>query len=503
MIKHSLLDEQIISVLLRGGVRRRVSLPELITLLLRDQVLDFERLQPHQQQPWHCLLVQLAALASARLLQNNLPLDATQWEKALLELSGGVRAAWALVVEDLALPAFMQPPVPEGSLSRAGYRDDLLTPDLLDVLITSKNHDVKMQRIVRPEPEHWLFALVTLQTTGGFLGAGNYGIVRAAGYGNRPMLGLTPELSPGVHFRRDVEVLLEVRSSFADRYDLEGPALLWLLPWDGKKQSAIPLKACDPFFIEICRRVRLLERDGQIVGLRANTAAARIAPPADYGGVTGDPWMPVEKKAARALAVDEGGFTYELLQRVLLSDEFEQPPALHFREDEKGGAYLVARVLSRGQGKTGGLHLRVIPLSRQAAEWLADAESRRALLGRLAQERVQQAAEVRRKVLYPALALLLGQRSSKQIKPWLDAFDRAVDAHFFEYLWAALDQDEKTARRAWERLLLREARRQFTEAQQSIPVPSGHLWERRAGAHALFEAGVRKVLPHATTASVT
>lgn len=495
-LRDSLLDDALISIRCRDGRPRQVTLPELIVALLRNEVLAFEALQAHQWQAWHCFLVQLAAMASARALGGTLPEDATRWKDALLSLSGGDRAAWALVAEDLWRPAFMQPPVPEGSLHRAGYRDDVRTPDQIDVLITSKNHDVKAQRIGSPCPEHWLYALVTLQTTGGFLGAGNYGIARMnGGYGSRPFVGLTPELLPGVHFRRDVEVLLDIRPSLAEHYDLGGHALLWLLPWDGKKQSALEPKVCDPYFIEVCRRVRLLDKEGTIRCLRANTAAPRMVPP--EGGVTGDPWAPVQKDPRQVLTVGDGGFTYDLIQRILFSDDFERPPTLLFREEERGGAYLVATVLVRGQGKTGGLHTRIIPLSGRAAEWLAGSEEKRERLGRLAEERVHLAAEVQRRALYPALKAMLRHAASKQIRPWMEAFDRAVDAHFFDYLWAALEQSEEEARRAWERLLAREARQVFEQAVESLPAPSGQLWRVRSGGHAIFEAAIRKVLPRA------
>jgi CRISPR system Cascade subunit CasA len=42
-------------------------------------------------------------------------------------------------------------------------------------------------------PEHWFYALLTLQTMQGFLGAGNYGISRMnGGFASRPSVGLAP-----------------------------------------------------------------------------------------------------------------------------------------------------------------------------------------------------------------------------------------------------------------------------------------------------------------------
>jgi len=508
MMRYALLDEPLIRVRFKDGTIRDHTLPEVIVALLRDAVLGFEALQPHQQQAWHSFLVQLVAMAVARITGGAFPDEAEPWRRALVELAGGEEAAWYLVVSDLSRPAFLQPPVPEGSLEAARYRADVQTPDQLDVLITAKNHDLKARRIVQPRPEHWLFALVTLQTMEGFLGRGNYGIVRMnGGFGNRPLVGLTRALSPGAHFRRDVQVLLDARPSFADRYDLGGHALLWVLPWDGKKQRAIELKECDPYFIEICRRIRFLEEAGRLVCWRTNTDGPRVAAPKALNGITGDPWTPVEKSdKPKALTVSDSGFTYRLLQQVFLSGDYEPPVALAFREDEKDGVYLVARTLVRGQGKTGGLHFRIVPVSQAAARWLSGSEERRTKLARRAEQRVRLAADVQRKVLYPALAALLsGGRDARveweQVTPWIEAFDRAVDAQFFDRLWASVEQDEEIARRDWERFLLTEARRQFAVAEHGMPVASAHHWRARSRAHAIFEARAREVLPYAFNAT--
>src|SRR5699024_6080767 len=132
-------------------------------------------------------------------------------------------------------------------------KSDIETPDELDMLVTSKNHDVKGNRILNPQPQHWLFALLTLQTMEGIMGRGNYGIIRMnSGYGNRPFVGVSPALAWGGRFQRDLQVLLHHRNNLIEMYDPDGHSLLWISPWDGDKKSGIPLKSCDPFFVEIC-----------------------------------------------------------------------------------------------------------------------------------------------------------------------------------------------------------------------------------------------------------
>ncbi len=502
-VNHSLLDDPLICVRASDESVAARTLPEVLDGLTRDDMLAFESLQPHQQQPWHSFLVQLAAMGVAREADGHVPAHPSEWREVLIGLAGGSEAAWRLVVDDLSQPAFMQPPVPEGSLKEAKYKPDVPTPDQLDVLITSKNHDVKGHRIAHPRPEHWLFALCTLQTMEGFLGRGNYGIVRMnGGFGNRPMVGLTPDLSWGERFRRDLNVLLTERDPLAERYDLGGHALLWTQPWDGTKESALPLDTCDPYFIEVCRRIRFAQENGGLVCWRANTRAQRVATPDELNGRTGDPWTPIEKKGAKALTVGESGFTYDLLQQLLLGGEYARPAALDFQEDEREGVYLIARTLVRGQGKTDGLHHRVVFVPPNVSGRLFRDPSEREKLAGRAQERVARAAEVQKSILYPAIASLLssgrgGKVDWDRVRPWTDAFDRAVDARFFESLWASVGVGAAAARQQWESLLLTEAEEQFEAAKGATPIAAIHRWRAVSKAQSIFNGRARSVLAHA------
>ena len=67
-----------------------------------------------------------------------------------------------------AKPAFMQPPA--SSVDRlSDYKSTVITPDQLDMLVTSKNHDLKSAVALSGGPDDWLFALISLQTPGGIL----------------------------------------------------------------------------------------------------------------------------------------------------------------------------------------------------------------------------------------------------------------------------------------------------------------------------------------------
>ena len=49
---------------------------------------------------------------------------------------------WQLVVDDITKPAFMQPPA-SSKAKEQEYKAAVATPDELDMLVTSKNHDLK------------------------------------------------------------------------------------------------------------------------------------------------------------------------------------------------------------------------------------------------------------------------------------------------------------------------------------------------------------------------
>ena len=102
--------------------------------------------------------------------------------------------------------------------------------------------DIMRERMRQAEPDDWLFALVSLQTQEGFLGAGNYGISRMnGGFSSRPALGVAPHGGAGRRWRRDVAALLATRDEVAEVHGLQadgGLKLLWLAPWDGTTSTA-------------------------------------------------------------------------------------------------------------------------------------------------------------------------------------------------------------------------------------------------------------------------
>jgi CRISPR system Cascade subunit CasA len=347
------------------------TLPGVLARMMRDTVASFPALRPHQRHAWHSFLVLLASNALHRAGQAEPPDNEAQWCGLLRGLTPDHKddAPWCLVAPP-GRPALLQPPIPSGALTE--LKNVLVTPDALDMLVTAKNHDLKQGVIASAQPDDWLFALLTLQTMEGFLGAGNYGISRMnGGFANRAALGIAPPGGPGAHLRRDLRRMLALRGKLrgATGYAAEGGlALVWLMPWDGT--ASLRQDALDEWYIEICRRVRLTLHEGVLGARTGGSKVPRIL--SMEGGVTGDPWSPivVEKSgAAKSLTVDARGFGYRRMVDFMFSDGGVQPSALQQPDatDEAGGLQLVARALVRGQGKTEGYHERRVPLSRRGA----------------------------------------------------------------------------------------------------------------------------------------
>lgn len=412
-VRYRLLDEPILTIGDAAGRREeQVTLPALYAALVRDAVGDFPALRPHQRHVWHAFLVQVGALALHRAGLADLPDDAATWRGLLLGLTpkDADGAAWALVSPP-ARPALLQPPVPGGAL--ADFKRRLDTPDALDMLVTAKNHDVKAAVVNAARPEHWVFALVSLQTQEGFLGAGNYGVSRMnGGFASRPGFGIAPPGGAGSRVVRDVRRLLALRSRLLEEYAFfpraKGVGLVWLEPWDGA--ASLPMSRLDPFYVEVCRRVRLVadRADAAVHAVATGSKAPRIDAKA-LSGRTGDPWTPlmVDGDGRKALTADAGGLTYRRLVPLLFPSPTDAKAPLRAPlqecapDDASRGLTIIARALVRGQGKTEGFHERRVPVSRTMRRALGPGAASDAA-ARVASERVSDAGTLGGKVLFAA-----------------------------------------------------------------------------------------------------
>lgn len=482
-----------------GGELRRLTLPETLAALMRDEIAAFPALRPHQRHAWHMFLAQLCAIALHRAGEQEPPTDAEDWADLLLELTDGAGEPWSLVVADLSKPAFLQPPVPEGNL--AALKNTIPTPDALDVLITAKNFDLKSAVAAVADPDDWLFALVSLQTMEGFLGAGNYGVARMnGGFSARPFLGLAPlRGGPGAHLRRDIRAILARRERLLQDhdglYDEEGIALLWLEPWNGA--ASLPLTRLDPWFIEICRRIRFVPEGEGFRAIGGLSTVARIDAKAQ-NGVTGDFWAPVNDVEAKSFSLDVRGFSYRVLCRLLFGEGsksfFRLPPAMIAQRGETD-MMLVARGVTRGQGKTEGFHERVVPVHRGLLRAITDAEARKTL-GQIADRQQKEIAQISNALRLACAVIAKGGGAEKpgkddytRAEPYTRRLEAEAEAGFFETLERRMDEGD-AAKVGYLRHLILYAQELLAEAAEAIPCAVHARWRARVRAPAVFRGAL-------------
>jgi len=491
MNSYNLLREKLIPTQIEGQ-ERDLDLGELYQGLVEKTVTGFSGMQPHQEQPWFCFLVQVAAMAVERFGSGQPFATEVQWREALIKLAGS-EEAWCMVVEDLDKPAFMQPPVPEGTWGK--FKADTSTPDQLDILIMAKNHEIKMAKMHDPTVFHWILALISLQTLQGFLGAGNYGIARMnGGWGSRMMVGVYEDITFAGRFNQDLKTLLETRDETISKFGFkrDGKSLLWTIPWDGSKQSAVSIWDCDPYFVEVCRRIRF-ERTNKLICRRRTSDAARIGAPEKLQGVIGDPWVPIDQSEDVKAATPSGsGFHYPLVRAMLFQDGYQLPSCAAVNRVSAGG-YFFCVCLVRGKGKTEGFHERIIPIPKKALGFFRTEIEPLALAS---QNHLGDAEIVMRDILYPSLLKLISSDGDSKVhrsKPskWSEILQRTIDTAFFEYLWLAAD-DAQEARLSWRRFIVGAARDALDTAARGLPIASARRYRAVSAAESIFNAGLRK-----------
>ena len=488
---HCLLTEPLIPVRIDSGSNRFFTLPETLSALARGEAIQFPMARAHQFYPWYAFLVQLSAMAMHASQKKKPPHDKIEWKESLLDLAEGQFEAFSLMVSDLSKPAFLQPPVPEKSTDVLKNHVDY--PDQMDVLVTAKNHDLKAARICRPHPAHWMYSLVVLQTTQGVLGRDNYGIVRMnGGFASRPFAGFTPSLEWSNRYIRDLTVLMDYRDKLVEAYEYPengGKRLLWLYPWNGT--TSFKLTDCDPYFIEICRRIRLVRDGGQLIALAGNSKRPRIYEP-DRKGNTGDPWTPVDRTGeGKALNVGNSGFHYTLMHRMLFQGDFQPGACQILRPTDEKQLLFSGYALARKQGGTQGIYERLIPIPPKVVRLLGSL-TERDVLGKRAQIRIEMVRTWTANILRPALCALLqggaaaGNMKDMRTRKWERSLDQAVDDIFFEELWKDLEVDPEEASRNWLNLLYRLAGDQLERAMKECPVHSGRYFRAIAAAERVF-----------------
>ncbi len=468
-MENNLLIDRWLTVISPKGERKKVDLPELFSLLERNDVAGFPALLPHQGGPFHVFLVQLAchALETSgasehlpeltpeepwRLLGEHTP---DEWREMIRGIVPDYAQKypgdepWCLVVDDLAKPAFLQCPVADAKF--AASKAFVERPDDLDLMISSKNFDIKSDMFHDAQVEDWFFALVSLQTNSGFLGRGNYGIARQnGGWAQRPIFTLQSSSLPGARWGRDARIILSCEGSGKDNLwgvcqNKEDKRLLWLDPWDGTTSYELP--ALHPLCIEISRRVRAMDKNGGIVFKKAPSNCPRISSSHMCGNL-GDPWEPIvsDSKGARAFS---SALNYANIAKIVCGEATMLQNLLlryHKGIDSNQGLKLWCSALVKGQGKTEGYFERLIPIDAQKRHLRKD-------LWKAANVMLSQVELAKNSVLAVAVArfLLCGHENGSSSIDWnssivknclprvRERFEAYVDSEFFSYFWSACD----------------------------------------------------------------
>lgn len=520
---YDLLNDDLIGVQTPEGARR-VNLPALFGLLARSAVDAYTGLRAHQADPWHVFLVQLAASIQARSPTPSLPGDPAYWRDGLLDLAGGRASAWSLMVEDVTLPAFLQHPWKSWKDDAKAYKAEprpdpkASTPDELDVLVTAKNHDLKMSRAGPQSPEAWLYALLLYQTTSGFLGQGNYGIIRMnGGFASRPIVSWCANLHPARRFQEEVAVLAAMREKVTAAYACRprGVVLTWLEPWKRDSHQYV-LQDLEPWFIEAARPVRLRQApDGSLFALGATSKARQIGPKSLENGDVGDPWIPLnvqdKKKGRSALTVSAAGFTPQLMTNLIFEQGYELTELQRPRPGSEPG-WFVGSVLARGQGTTEGYH-RIALLVPAKARMALFQPPTRSLLAKLAECLLVDAKGVA-EALRTALVVFAeggpekADFGNEALQQWVRRLDSEFAARweqrYFSTLWRAVDEDHEAIRSEWQRALAQQAESILNEARSRLPLPSARYYRAMVQARSAFLGGLRKRgLPLPTSSTTT
>jgi CRISPR system Cascade subunit CasA len=513
---NNLIHDPLLRIETLSGIEQ-LSLPGVFAALVADRVESFPALRAHQAPAWHMFLAQLGAIAMHRAELAEPPRDSTVWLtiiRALTKADFPDDEPWQLVVADKSKPAFMQPPVPDGLALDSAIQ----TPDALDMLITSKNHDLKQAVAAHAQADDWIFALISLQTCEGYGGSGNYGATRMnGGSSSRALLGIAPmgtsnRNAPGarigLRFKRDAAQLIVRRTELIERFpvgypSLGGCALIWAKSWpQGAKLS---LSELDIFFIEVCRRVRFVGEHSALRASIGTSSAARIEAQT-FNGAVGDPWAPIHVLENKALTLgDEGEFDYKRIVDLMMSGNWTRPLLATLGPNEAKDAanwVLIAQAFARGNSKTGGFKERFIPITGRSARGLGP---RHKELHELAKQQIAEIDKID-KILRNAIALAAASGEPKEVaekhyirtRPYRSRLTAEADRRFFEALWQRFDAETagdatavEAARAKFVQNLVTIAEALFEEAAADVPCAAINRPRAEARARRRFKSGLR------------
>jgi len=403
----------------------------------------------------------------------------------------GCEEAWCMVT-GLKEMAFMQPPGDDWNM-----KDPWSMPDQSDVLITSRNHDVKRHIIHNPTQEHWVFALVSIQTTWGYGGPFNYGVLRVRNsYSARCFLSILPStLSLGARFLREVQVWSEeIRACQDSGKQGKNHKLLWTHYWSGVEQ--IDSMDLHPAAVEVCRMYKLIEQNGKIICVRKGSKKSRVA----QTGPWVDVWTPmrVEEDGTVSRVSLSGSPDLRNIHKIL----FEYTPCRSMipRERDGDSPILQVRGVARDPSRNGmtagyvDLHLPM-PFKR---------ESERAQMGERAMAWILTLESIREQLRTCIFAFLQGgpeqidkkhEGSTKQSANYLSEFDQTSLRDFFACLMETNGVSLEKSNKLWQQKLFENFSSVIGRVTDSAPVPSSVRYRAIARCENLAQWTVRNMFP--------
>ena len=470
----------------------RVSLPGLLAALGEGRVRSYPGLMRHQEDALHVFLTYLATAVLARDGVDDSVQSEEYWAAGIRRLGGTDDMPWTLVVDDLSQAAFLQSPLPVPDHGKLTLKAE--TPDALDVLVTAKNHDLKMQRATKPDVDEWVFALISSQTTSGFLGQGNFGISRMnGGFGSRLVMEVQRALDPGWRWRDAVTRLLVHRREVLAGdygYDPHGLVLVWTDLWDGAE--GLPLTSLDPCYLEISRRVRLRRDSLGVLRADAVPSKATRINAKELKGAVGDAWTPVDLSQTadgrKALTVGPAGLTADTVRRLVFADHLGLSPLQRPALGWSGDLWLSVSVLVRGQGLTEGFHEVHLRLPEPVLPRVFGPPAIHDPWVALSKQLIEAAGLMQRALGRGVRTYLAGgparlkerETSDEWARRWNRRFQSLWTPAYFPQLWAAPDvftTDDVLAQ--WAEVLWAAARQTLDEAMAALPQHFGRRYRAR------------------------
>jgi CRISPR system Cascade subunit CasA len=259
-------------------------------------------------------------------------------------------------------------------------------------------------------------------------------------------------------------------------------ALLWLYDWNG--ESGLGFDKLEPYYIEICRRIRFTEKNSILIMNKKSTKNCRITGAKQQNGNVGDPWIPIEKTQERkALTIGKSGYRYDKLCDILFSGNYTKNICSTLYSEDRN--VLLCSAITRGQAKTEGLHERVLPIPKSTKNFLSE---RNDMISLISKKWIDDTSTAKRRLKSVLLSLLQGAPQTlkwqdKRAEKWLLEYTDRVDRIFFRVLWEVLEGERVSvhevdsdliikAQCKWRKHLISIIEDIFKEAKRAMPIPT-------------------------------